>query len=284
MRAPARLVIGLVRAHPRLRIMQGVDPAVLQYLDRVVSTLREHLGAEFIGAYLHGSLAMGGFDPGRSDIDVLAVCAAPLPPEQRASLGTALAEIPRPTSGGDLEMSLVTEAAARTPAAAPEFEVHVSTHEEPAVVDGTDRAGDENLVIHFALVQARGHVLSGPEPTELFVAPDRAALIRTFLTDLEWAREHGAAGWEGHYRPEFASMAYRVLNAGRSWRYVETGELGSKVEGAAWLERRDPDPDLHELLDAALAFQRGDLPDRPDEQAVDAFVDRVERMLRREIS
>jgi Domain of unknown function (DUF4111) len=71
-----------------------------------------------------------------------------------------------------------------------------------------------------------------------------------------------------------------VLNAARSWRYLETGDLGSKVEGAMWLKRMDPDPDLHALLDAALAFQRGDVPDRPDDRAVNAFVDRVEGMLR----
>ena len=75
--------------------------------------------------------------------------------------------------------------------------------------------------------------------------------------------------------PELASMAYRVLNAARSWRYLETGELGSKVEGAAWLERRDPDPDTA-LLDAALAYQRGGMTDRPDERTVNAFVERVE--------
>ena len=264
--------------------MEGAEPEVQQYLDRVVATLREHLGAELIGVYLHGSLAMGGFTRGQSDVDILAVCAAPLSPDRRASVGAALAGIPIPESGGELEFSLVTEAAVRTPAPAPRFEVHVSTHEEPAVVDGADRPGDEDLVVHFAMVLARGRVLGGPEPAELFVASPRNTLIRAFLGDIAWAREHGAAGWEGHYRPEFSSMAYRVLNAARSWRYLETGELGSKVEGAAWLERRDPDPDVRAILEAAVAFQRGGLPDRPADQAVEAFVDRVERMLRDAIS
>jgi predicted nucleotidyltransferase len=264
--------------------MQGADPEVQQYLDRVGSAFREHLGAELVGVYLHGSLAMGALTPGRSDIDILAVCAAALSPQRRASLGEALAAIPIARSGGDLELSMVTEAAARTPSAAPRFEIHVSTHEEPSVVDGADRPGDEDLVVHFAMVRARGQVLIGPEPTELFTAPDRVALIRAFLSDIAWARENGATGWEGHYLPELASMTYRVLNAARSWRYLETGDLGSKVEGALWLERRHPDPDVHALLDAAMTFQRGGVPDLPDEQTVDAFVDHVESMLRRAIS
>ncbi len=139
-------------------------------------------------------------------------------------------------------------------------------------------------MIHFAITRERARVLIGREAGEVIIKPDRGSLIRAFLSDTEWAREHGAAGWEGHYMPEFASMAYRVLNAARSWRYLETGSLGSKVEGADWLVQRDPDPDVHALLKAALAFQRGDLPDRPDDRMVNAFVGRVETMLRRAIS
>jgi predicted nucleotidyltransferase len=259
--------------------MQGVDAEVQSYLDRVVSTLRDHLGSELVGVYLHGSLAMGAFDPGRSDVDILAVCTAPLSRRRRMNLGAALAAITKPPSGGDLEFSLVTEAPARARSAAPSFEVHVSTHEAPFVVDGSERPGDGDLVIHFAMARARGRALMGPEPADLFPEPDRASLIRAFLSDIQWAREQGAAGWEGHHMPELASMAYRVLNAARSWRYMETGELGSKVEGAAWLERRAPDPGMQALLDAALAFQRGATPDRPDDRTVNAFVDRVEAML-----
>ena len=70
----------------------------------------------------------------------------------------------------------------------------------------------------------------------------------------------------------------------RCWRYLESGELGSKVEGAAWLERRDPDPDTRALLDAALAYQRGGIPNQPDERTVSGFVERVEAMLRGAVS
>jgi hypothetical protein len=136
------------------------------------------------------------------------------------------------------------------------------------------------LAMHIAMARARGRALIGPEPGELFVEPDRASLIRAMLSDMDWAREQGAAGWEGHRMPELASMAYRVLNVARSWRYLETGDLGSKVEGVAWLKRRDPDPNVHALLDTALAFQRGDTANRPDDRIVNAFVDRVEAMLR----
>jgi predicted nucleotidyltransferase len=260
-----------------------IDPDIQVYLDRVGEALEEELGAGLVGVYVHGSLAMGAFVPGRSDIDVLAVCRHPLSSQGSQALGVALDAIPRPRSGGELELSLITEAEARKASAEPAFEVHVSTHEVDSVVDGHDRPGDEGLVIHFAMARARGRALVGPEPNDLFPEPDRPSLLRAFLSDLELARTHGAAWWEGHDMPEHTSIAYRVLNAARSWRYLETGELGSKVEGAAWLGRAHPSPNVGALLDAALAFQRGQAPPLPEGRMVESFVDTVEAMLRREI-
>lgn len=260
--------------------MQEVPRDQQRYLDRVVSTLRDDLGPELIGVYLHGSLAMGAFTPGRSDIDALAVCTTRLSAERSTQLGEALAAIPTPGSGGDLEFTLIAQATMRVPSEAPAFEVHVSTHEEPFVVDGHNRPGDEDLVIHFAMARARGISLYGPEPTEVFPEPDQASLIRALRGDLEWARSSGAAGWEGHDLPESASMAYQVLNGARILRYLVTGELGSKAEGAAWLERNHPNPDIHALLEAALTYQRGNASDPPDSRLVEAFVDRVEATLR----
>jgi hypothetical protein len=79
--------------------------------------------------------------------------------------------------------------------------------------------------------------------------------------------------------PELASMAYRVLNAARTGRYVETGEVGSKIEGAVWARERGKDQGDVALIDAALAYQLGGTPDAPDDAAVEAFVGRVEAML-----
>lgn len=264
--------------------MQEVPPAQQRYLDRVVSTLRDRLGSELIGVYLHGSLAMGGFTPGRSDVDVLAVCADPLAAQRSIELGDALAALPVPGSGGDLEFSLVAQSAVRAHSEAPPFEVHVSTHEEPFVIDGHDRPGDPDLVIHFAVVRAHGIPLQGPEPAEVFPEPDRALLIAALRGDLEWARSRGAAAWEGHDVPESASIAYQVLNGARILRYLETGEFVSKVEGAAWLERADPDPDVRAVLEAGLAYQRGGAPDPSDPRSARAFLERVEAALRAAMS
>ena len=266
-------------AADRIRGVRKIAPDQEQYLERVVSTLGDDLGADLIGVYLHGSLAMGAFTPGRSDIDVIAVCTTSISSERSVALGKALAAIPTPRSGGDLEFNLVADDAMRAPFTGPGFEVRVNTHEEPFVVDGHDRP-DDYLATDYAMVRARGRSLYGPGPREAIPEPDRAVLIRAFLDDHEVARSEGAAWWGGHDLPESASMAYLVLNGARTLRYLETGELGSKAEGAAWLEQHDPDPSVHALLEAALTYQRGGAPDQPDERVLDAFLDRVEAALR----
>jgi predicted nucleotidyltransferase len=42
-------------------------------IGKLISDLESILGENLIGVYLHGSLAMGGFVPGRSDVDVMIV-------------------------------------------------------------------------------------------------------------------------------------------------------------------------------------------------------------------
>ncbi|WP_257007081.1 nucleotidyltransferase domain-containing protein [Shouchella clausii] len=42
-------------------------------LDKVTSLLKKKLSGSLIGIYLHGSMAMGCFNPLQSDVDILAV-------------------------------------------------------------------------------------------------------------------------------------------------------------------------------------------------------------------
>ena len=56
------------------------------FLKRLLSTMRSTLGDQFMGLYLGGSLALGDFNPHRSDIDFVAVTFDELAPERVAAL------------------------------------------------------------------------------------------------------------------------------------------------------------------------------------------------------
>ena len=51
-----------------------MDAEVERYLAELVEAARETLGDNLMGAYAAGSIAMGAYQPGRSDVDVALVC------------------------------------------------------------------------------------------------------------------------------------------------------------------------------------------------------------------
>lgn len=88
-----------------------------EYLGTFAKCVEGVLGQELMGSYLHGSGVLDGFNPARSDIDILVVSFRPLRQNQRTrmrqELGTASLRVPAAT----LEMSVVTSDTCKSPVA-----------------------------------------------------------------------------------------------------------------------------------------------------------------------
>ena len=54
--------------------MTEIPEAPQTYLDALTQVLEEVLKGELVGVYVHGSIALGGFHPKTSDIEVLGIC------------------------------------------------------------------------------------------------------------------------------------------------------------------------------------------------------------------
>jgi streptomycin 3"-adenylyltransferase len=238
-----------------------VTPAVERYLAALVRTLDERLGAGLVGAYLHGSAVLGGWREDRSDVDVLAVCAAPV-------AGTAALEeladalsvrsLPCPASRG-LELGLITAESAGSASAEPVFELDLTTSaagDTPTLGHGR---GHADYLMHIAVCRRHGRALAGPPPEEVFADVPAALLDATFAGELAWAAEH-------------APPAYQVLNACRAWRFATDRELCSKIAGGEWALGRGADD---AAIAAALETQLGG-PETPiDPAPVTAVIARV---------
>ena len=223
--------------------------------------LRDALGPALIGVYLHGSAALGDYDPARSDIDVLAVCAAPLDAGEGDRLGAALGRdsLPCPAGAG-LEFSLVTQAAARDPAHAPAFELH-GWDEQGRVHPGGGR-GDPDLPRHYAVVRQTGLVVCGPPPTDVLRDVPRDELLGLVGDELDWTVEN-------------ASPSTQVLTACRAWALSVDGRFRSKRDAAEWaLEHGAP-----AMVADVLADHRAARQSRPDAEAVAGFVASVRTRL-----
>ena len=208
----------------------GPDPALGAYPAAVAAGLTGVLGPALIGVYLHGSGALGGWSPERSDVDLLGVVARPL---ERRAKKVISARVNHPSlacpAPAGLELSLVTAAVAADPPKRPPFELHLSTGPSPQTHLGGPDATDPDLLLHFAVCRRAGVAVAGPDPVGVFAEPPRAWLLERAAAELRWAVRHG-------------TFAYRVLTACRAWRYLEDDVLGSKVESGRWARLRLADP------------------------------------------
>ena len=157
---------------------------VIEYAQRMDIALREVLPEAVIGTYLHGSGALGGFVHGLSDVDLLFVIADTGHSRPADKIGRRLAAAAAPCHGRGLEASVVTETPAHD--SSYPFVVHLST--DPAdrkIISGENHPGDPDLLMHVAVACAAGIAISGPPPTEVFLAPSRRSVLNYLVRELD---------------------------------------------------------------------------------------------------
>jgi predicted nucleotidyltransferase len=224
-------------------------------LDELVRGLGEVLGDELVGVYLHGSLALGCFNPALSDVDVLMVTRRPLRSDRRDVLRTLFARVPR------LELHSLSESdltAWRHPA---HYDLHYDTKQR---LFGPGE--DHDLAAHFVVVRHRGATLVGPGPADVFPEVPWEDYEDSLRRDLAWCREHG-------------TEVYAVLSPARIWATLTDGSVHSKASGAAWALERAP-AEFHPLLrQAHETYRTGDRQVEFAREEVSRFADFVATQL-----
>ena len=232
----------------------GLNSAALGYADAVAERLRETLGTDLVGLYLHGSATLGDYDPARSDIDLLAVCEAPLTARVRDDIAARIGReaLPCPAQAG-LEFSLITRAAALDTSPAPAYELH--GWDADGRLHADNGHGDPDLPRHFALVRDTGLAVAGPPAADVFRAVGRAELLALAHAELAWAAANASPGTQ-------------VLTACRAWCLAEEGRVRSKRDAAEWAITHSAP---RRLVTEVLADHIAARPSRPDRAAVAAF-------------
>jgi predicted nucleotidyltransferase len=231
-----------------------MDPRVA--LDKLVRSLGAELGDNLIGAFLHGSLALGCHNPALSDVDILVVIRRSLTREQRKTIEPLLAQIPR------LEMHFLAEPGLvpwRHPAP---YDAYYGS-EGRLIGPGEDR----DLAAHLTVAREAGVALLGPPPAEVLPQIPWEHYEDALLRDLDWCRDH-------------ATELYGVLSPARIWATLDTVELHSKESGAAWALERAP-AEFQPLLERALeTYRTGDREVDFERAEVTRFADFVLAQLR----
>ena len=213
--------------------MDPTRPTADVLLEGLVSSIHTALRDDLVGIYLYGSYVSGGFDPGISDLDLVAVTSAEVETIDLALLDRVHRDFVtrHPDWTDRLEVVYIGRAtleafrtsAGRLAVISPGEPFHL--RDEPVF----------EWVQNWYLVRETGLVLYGPAAATLIppVAWDEFAAA---------AARYGEQISSQQLRDASPSaIAYAVLTMCRALMTVQTQAHVSKQEAAAWTRRRMPD-------------------------------------------
>jgi Nucleotidyltransferase domain len=101
-------------------------PEVAAFGNQVATVLGRLLGGEVVGVYFVGSVALGGYIPGESDIDIAAVAESALIGTQRQQVVMAIVELSAACPTRGLEFTLYRRDIAGSSPVGADFEVNAN--------------------------------------------------------------------------------------------------------------------------------------------------------------
>ncbi len=204
-----------------------VAPLVEALLDGV----REALGENLTGVYLCGSLALGGFDPETSDVDVLVVTGEPVSDAEFAALKALHERLP--AEGNDFSLDYdVYYIDRETVRQFAEGQRHVKVgHGEPF----SWRKNRPNWVLERWTVRERGVTVAGPDPKALIDPVSAGDLRNAAGAELRARLQHWTDGsWPREELAHIGAQAFEVETVCRALFTVEVGEVSSKGTAVEW--------------------------------------------------
>lgn len=207
------------------------DTLIRAQVERYVADVRTMLGDELIGVYLHGSLAMGCFNPAQSDLDLLVITRTPMSLATKRTIADHLVRASRQPAPIEVSfLALATLTLWRHP---PSFDFHYSEMWRDAYI--RDLAGegwrawdagekrDPDLSAHIMVARRRGIALYGPPAASVFPDVPEADYIAAIMSDVTEALDR-----------IYADPVYAILNACRTLAFLQTRQVLSKDEGGRW--------------------------------------------------
>ncbi len=164
----------------------------VSYGHTVAGRLQETLGNDLRGAYLSGSVALGGYVPGHSDIDLFAVCQYSLEVEEKQTVADVIAEEAAncPTRG--MEFVLYSQEVVAKPSRRPRFEINLNAGPQMPYHLSFDPASEPShwFVLDISIVREYGLPLVGPPAGEVFALIPQPWVLDALDNSLAWHAGH----------------------------------------------------------------------------------------------
>lgn len=162
-------------------------------LDQIAALFKEELKENLTGIYLHGSLAMGCFNPLKSDVDFLVVVKDKLTAVNHSNIAKiALSlhdEMSDASNERGVEFTIILETYLNAFVYPTPFEFHYSDyHREKYRADENYLCGgfeDKDLASQIVVAYERGIALYGEPLSELYEPVDSQYYLDSILNDVE---------------------------------------------------------------------------------------------------
>lgn len=221
-------------------------PDLNEVLAELVTSIKAILGSNFVGAYLQGSFAVGGFDE-HSDCDFIIVINEELTDEQVSSLQFMHGRIfdidpgwPQHLEGSYFPRDMLKD-------------YHLAGKELWYLDNGSRaliRDDHCNTVLVCWIVRSQGVTLEGPPPDTL-VDPIPVEVLRRdiYNTIIEWGQQilQNPEKFNNRFYQSFIVLSYCRMLAD-----LKNGCPGSKRDGAEWA-KANLDPRWRGLIDRTWA-------------------------------
>ena len=227
------------------RVECGVWRVECEICRRFAEAARCVFGDALTGVYLHGSAAMGCYNPAVSDLDFIVVVQKAVSDEARRAFMARVAALDGEAPGKGIEMSVVLAGVCRPFVYPTPFELHWSRmhaawyRRDPEDYVQKMRGTDADLAAHFTVIRQRGICLLGAPVGDVFAPVPEADYLDSIWDDVAGAAEEIAG-----------NTMYYALNLARVLAYLKDRKVLSKREGGEWaLENL---PQYRGILRAAL--------------------------------
>lgn len=239
-------------------------------LDNITDEAEKLLGGNFVGLYIHGSIAMGCFNPLVSDIDFLVVVRKRMTVEEKRDLAQILlntkVDVPR-----GIEMSVVQFQFTKNPVFPTPFEFHFSKKWEEKYrlgeIDSTEKS-DPDLAAHFMVTKKRGVAWRGLPIDEVFSEIPKEFYSQSLLYDFKDLNKN-----------VILEPAYGILNACRTVAYIKDGMVFSKKEGGEWALKNFDERYFPIVKQALLSYHTGERFPELSGGTRDSFLAYLEQMV-----
>lgn len=230
--------------------MRKWNPPVAGQLREFVAGVREILAGNLTGVYLHGSLAMGCFNPRSSDIDLLVVVRRRI----AAAAAIELANLVLSLSGKShlIEVTFISRRFLRPWRYPTSFDLHYSEswrarfESNPSkTIAAQESMADPDLAAHITILRRRGIRLAGEAIGKVFPEVPKRDYLDSIMRDLRWAMRRVA------HNP-----TYLVLNACRVHAFISEHRVMSKAEAGRFAVRCIA-PEYRDVVRRALNDYRG---------------------------